>query len=64
MESSQIQSEAFCRTLLTTEECLLNRNRNPDLNKAQIEQFLKDYTGVSKVSLYTTLISWSPSPVS
>lgn len=39
----------FCRTVLTTEECLLNSNRNPDLSKAQIEQFLKDYLGISKV---------------
>ena len=39
-----------CRTVLTTEECLLNKNRNPSLNKAQIEQVLKDYLGVSKVS--------------
>ncbi|MGD6851975.1 MAG: agmatine deiminase family protein [Candidatus Bathyarchaeia archaeon] len=33
-------------TLLTTEQCLLNSNRNPDLNKTQIEQYLKDYLGV------------------
>ena len=36
------------RTLLTTEECLLNPNRNPSMNKEQIEQMLKDYTGVQK----------------
>lgn len=39
-----------CRTVLTTEECLLNENRNPLLNKAQIEQVLKEYLGASKVS--------------
>lgn len=33
-------------TLLTTEQCLLNENRNPDLNKQQIEQYLSDYLGV------------------
>jgi agmatine deiminase len=33
-------------TLLTTEQCLLNSNRNPDLNKTQIEQYLRDYLGV------------------
>lgn len=33
-------------TLLTTEQCLLNSNRNPHLNKAKIEQYLKDYLGV------------------
>jgi agmatine deiminase len=32
-------------TVLTTESCLLNPNRNPDLSKAQIEQYLKDYYG-------------------
>jgi agmatine deiminase len=33
-------------TLLTTEQCLLNKNRNPHLNKQKIEQYLKDYLGV------------------
>ena len=33
-------------TLLTTEQCLLNSNRNPNLNKQQIEQYLMDYLGV------------------
>ncbi|BDA42897.1 Agmatine deiminase [Coccomyxa sp. Obi] len=36
-------------TLLTTEECLLNPNRNPTMTKEQIEQMLKDFTGVRKV---------------
>ena len=35
--------------LLTTEACLLNPNRNPKLNKGQIEQCLKDYLGVTNV---------------
>ena len=30
-----------CGTLLTTEACLLNPNRNPDLTKDQIEQYLR-----------------------
>lgn len=34
-------------TLLTTESCLLNPNRNPNLSKDQIEQYLKDYLGVT-----------------
>jgi agmatine deiminase len=34
-------------TLLTTEACLLNPNRNPHLNREQIEQYLKDYLGVA-----------------
>ncbi|CAI0548420.1 unnamed protein product [Linum tenue] len=37
------------RTCLTTEECLLNKNRNPDLTKRQIEDELKEYLGVRKV---------------
>ncbi|MCK0206591.1 agmatine deiminase [Starkeya koreensis] len=36
-------------TVLTTEECLLNPNRNPDLSREEIEQHLKDYLGVSRV---------------
>jgi agmatine deiminase len=36
-------------TLLTTEECLLNPNRNPGLSRAQIEARLKDYLGVERV---------------
>lgn len=35
--------------VLTTEQCLLNRNRNPHLNREQIEQYLKVYLGVRKV---------------
>ena len=34
-------------TLLTTEQCLLNKNRNPHLNKRQIEQYLSDFLGVN-----------------
>ena len=36
-------------TLLTTEACLLNPNRNPNLNKSQIEKYLCDYLGVTNV---------------
>lgn len=36
-------------TLLTTEACLLNPNRNPHLNKAQIEQHLRDFLGVTNI---------------
>ena len=38
-----------CGTVLTTEQCLLNKNRNPNLSKGEIEQCLKDYLNVSKV---------------
>ena len=36
-------------TLLTTEQCLLNKNRNPNLSKNEIEQKLKEYLGVNTV---------------
>jgi agmatine deiminase len=36
-------------TLLTTESCLLNPNRNPSLDRAGIERHLCDYLGVTKV---------------
>ncbi len=35
--------------LLTSEQCLLNKNRNPHLTREQIEQNLKDYLGVQTV---------------
>ncbi|MEG2382810.1 MAG: agmatine deiminase [Oscillospiraceae bacterium] len=36
-------------TALVTEECLLNPGRNPNLNKQQIEDNLKEYLNVEKV---------------
>ncbi len=36
-------------TVMTTEECLLSPNRNPNLSRAQIEQVLFDYLGAEKV---------------
>jgi agmatine deiminase len=36
-------------TVLTTEACLLNKNRNPHLSREQIEQYLRDYLGVVNV---------------
>ena len=36
-------------TLLTTTSCLLNPNRNPNLNQSQIEQQLKDFYGVYNI---------------
>ncbi len=36
-------------TLITTEECLLNKNRNPGKSKAEIETMLKDWLGVEKI---------------
>jgi agmatine deiminase len=36
-------------TCLTTEECLLNPNRNPQLSRTDIEEQLRRYLGVSQV---------------
>ncbi len=36
-------------TLLVTEETLLSEDRNPGMNKEQIEEKLKEYTGAEKV---------------
>lgn len=35
--------------LLTSESCLLNKNRNPDLSRDEIEQRLRDFLGVSEI---------------
>jgi agmatine deiminase len=40
-------------TLVTTEQCLLNPNRNPGMTREQVEQGLRDYLGV-------TTIVWLP----
>jgi agmatine deiminase len=36
-------------TLLTTEQCLLNPNRNPQLSREQIEEVLKQHLNISKI---------------
>jgi agmatine deiminase len=36
-------------TLMTTESCLLNDNRNPQLDRAAIEQRLRDFLGVRHI---------------
>ncbi|MGH9932367.1 MAG: agmatine deiminase family protein, partial [Pyrinomonadaceae bacterium] len=48
MEGGSIEvNGAGC--VLTTEQCLLNPNRNPHLSKDEIEHYLKNYLGVEKV---------------
>ncbi|OAE31213.1 hypothetical protein AXG93_4188s1040 [Marchantia polymorpha subsp. ruderalis] len=63
--SVHVDGEGTC---LTTEECLLNPNRNPNMSKQQIEEQLKCYLGVEKViwvplGLYgkpgVVLLSWT-----
>jgi agmatine deiminase len=36
-------------TCLTTEQCLLNKNRNPHMSRREIEEFLKDSLGADQV---------------
>jgi len=36
-------------TLITSTACLLNKNRNPELNQEQIEGYLRNYYGVEQV---------------
>jgi len=48
LENGSIQTDGE-GTLITTEECLLNPNRNPEMDKAGIEQALKDWLGISVV---------------
>lgn len=35
--------------VMTTEQCLLNPNRNPGLNRGEIEEYLREFLGVQKV---------------
>lgn len=48
MEGGSIHTDGE-GTLITTEECLLNPNRNPGLSREQIEAELARYTGIGKV---------------
>lgn len=48
MEGGSIEVNG-CGTLLTTESCLLNPNRNPHLTKPEIERYLQDYLGVRNI---------------
>lgn len=36
-------------TLIATEQCLLNANRNPGKSREEVEQILRDYLGVEKI---------------
>jgi agmatine deiminase len=44
--SIEVNGAGIC---LTTEQCLLNCNRNPHLSRAQIEEFLKASLGVPRI---------------
>lgn len=48
LEGGSIESDGK-GTILTTSSCLLNPNRNPALNKSQIEQLLQEYLGAQSI---------------
>ena len=48
LEGGSIHSDGL-GTVITTEECLLNPNRNPHLEKEEIEEYLKSYLGAKKI---------------
>ncbi|MBW2186492.1 MAG: agmatine deiminase family protein, partial [Deltaproteobacteria bacterium] len=48
LEGGSIESDGE-GTLLTTSECLLNRNRNPSLSKSQLEHFFSTQMGIQNV---------------
>jgi agmatine deiminase len=48
LEGGSIEVNA-AGTVLTTEQCLLNKNRNPHLSQIEIEEYLRDYLNVTKV---------------
>ena len=48
LEGGSIHSDGE-GTILATEACLLSRGRNPQMNKEQIEEKLKEYLGAEKV---------------
>lgn len=48
MEGGSIHTDGE-GTLLTTEECLLNPNRNPDLSREQIEELLRTHLNINTI---------------
>jgi agmatine deiminase len=48
LEGGSIHSDGL-GTVITTEECLLNPNRNPNLEKEELEEHLKNYLGAKKI---------------
>jgi agmatine deiminase len=48
LEGGSIHSDGD-GTVITTEECLLNPNRNPDRSREQIEAALRDYLGAERI---------------
>ena len=49
-------------TLLTTEQCLLNKNRNPHLDKKEIEEYPQRLLGHTPFYLAQMWHSWATTP--
>lgn len=56
MEGGSIHTDGE-GTLITTEECLLNTNRNPELSRAEIEEYVRQYTGAESIIWLTRGLS-------
>lgn len=48
LEGGSISSDGY-GTILTTEECLLHANRNPDMNRREIERKLREHIGATNI---------------
>jgi len=48
LEGGSIETNGL-GTFLTTEQCLLNKNRNPELSKGRIEGYLRSYLGAINI---------------
>ncbi|WP_150272531.1 agmatine deiminase family protein [Paenibacillus tepidiphilus] len=56
MEGGSIHTDGE-GTLITTEECLLNANRNPELSREQIEGYVREFTGAESIIWLTRGLS-------
>ena len=48
LEGGAIESDG-CGTIITTESCILNENRNPGMKRADAEAYFKEYLGATNV---------------
>lgn len=48
LEGGAIESDG-CGTIITTESCILNENRNPGMTRAEAEVFFKTYFGATNI---------------
>lgn len=48
LEGGAFESDG-CGTVITTESCILNENRNPGITREQAEQYFKQYIGATNI---------------